>query len=132
MSTGPFSFGNVFWFGLDFALLILYIEQLLIKELEKERFENSLYTFVNPFSYDYFLKNSNVTSFNCLYIDGASLVFLFNFFNKRKVDRVSFDFSSIAHNVFSNAVKNGHKVSIIGGTEDENSQAVKNLKKNIP
>jgi hypothetical protein len=36
MSTGPFSFGNVFWFGLDFALLILYIEQLLIKELEKE------------------------------------------------------------------------------------------------
>ena len=35
MSTGPFSFGNVFWFGLDFALLILYIEQLLTKELEK-------------------------------------------------------------------------------------------------
>ena len=36
MSTGPFSFGNVFWFGLDFALLILYIEQLLTKELERK------------------------------------------------------------------------------------------------
>ena len=36
MFNEPFSFGNVFWFGLDFALLILYIEQLLIKELEKE------------------------------------------------------------------------------------------------
>ena len=35
MSNEPFSFGNVFWFGLDFALLILYIEQLLTKELEK-------------------------------------------------------------------------------------------------
>ena len=35
MSTGPFSFGNVFWFGFDFALLIIYIEQLLTKELEK-------------------------------------------------------------------------------------------------
>ena len=31
----PFSFGNLFWFSLDFALLILYIEQLLTKELEK-------------------------------------------------------------------------------------------------
>lgn len=35
MLTGPFSFGNVFWFGFDFALLIIYIEQLLTKELEK-------------------------------------------------------------------------------------------------
>ncbi len=31
----PFSVANTFWFGLDFALLILYIEQLLSKELEK-------------------------------------------------------------------------------------------------
>ena len=36
MNNEPFSFGNVFWFGLDFALLILYIEQLLTKELEKK------------------------------------------------------------------------------------------------
>tara|TARA_B100001093_G_scaffold341800_1_gene326622 strand:- start:23320 stop:23529 length:210 start_codon:yes stop_codon:yes gene_type:complete len=36
MSNEPFSFGNVFWFGLDFALLILYIEQLLTKELERK------------------------------------------------------------------------------------------------
>ncbi len=36
MNNEPFSFGNVFWFGLDFALLILYIEQLLEKDLEKE------------------------------------------------------------------------------------------------
>ena len=35
MLNEPFSFGKVFWFGLDFALLILYIEQLLTKELEK-------------------------------------------------------------------------------------------------
>ena len=42
MSTGPFSFGNAFWFGFDFALLILYIEQLLTKELEK-RLRGELY-----------------------------------------------------------------------------------------
>lgn len=36
MHNEPFSFGNMFWFGLDFALLILYIEQLLEKDLEKE------------------------------------------------------------------------------------------------
>jgi len=42
ISTGPFSFGNAFLFGLDFALLILYIEQLLTKELEK-RLRGELY-----------------------------------------------------------------------------------------
>ncbi len=35
MLNEPFSFGKVFWFGFDFMLLILYIEQLLSKELEK-------------------------------------------------------------------------------------------------
>tara|TARA_R110001592_G_scaffold2886_2_gene16219 strand:+ start:290 stop:499 length:210 start_codon:yes stop_codon:yes gene_type:complete len=35
-SNEPFSFGNVFWFGLDFALLIYFIEELLSKELEKK------------------------------------------------------------------------------------------------
>mgnify|MGYP003647073622 CR=1 FL=1 len=36
MSNEPFSFGNVFWFGLDFALLIYFIEELLSKELERK------------------------------------------------------------------------------------------------
>ena len=33
--NGPFSFGATFRFGLDFALLIYFIEELLSKELEK-------------------------------------------------------------------------------------------------
>ena len=35
ISSGPFSFGTAFRFGLDFALLIYFIEELLSKELEK-------------------------------------------------------------------------------------------------
>ena len=35
ISNGPFSFGTAFRFGLDFALLIYFIEELLSKELEK-------------------------------------------------------------------------------------------------
>ena len=42
MFNEPFSFGNVFWFGFDFALLILYIEQLLTKELERGLHRESL------------------------------------------------------------------------------------------
>ena len=35
ISNGPFSFGTAFRFGLDFALLIYFIEELLSKELER-------------------------------------------------------------------------------------------------
>ena len=35
ISNGPFSFGTAFRFGLDFALLIYFIEELLSKELEE-------------------------------------------------------------------------------------------------
>lgn len=31
----PFSFAKPFWFGLDFALLIYFIEELFSKELER-------------------------------------------------------------------------------------------------
>lgn len=34
MWIGPFSIANTFWFGIDFAVLIYYIDQLLSKELE--------------------------------------------------------------------------------------------------
>ena len=34
ISNQPFSFGTAFRFGLDFALLIHFIEELLSKELE--------------------------------------------------------------------------------------------------
>ena len=34
MWIGPFSITNTFWFGIDFAVLIYYIDQLLSKELE--------------------------------------------------------------------------------------------------
>ncbi|EOW9404188.1 hypothetical protein ACOCGV_003333, partial [Vibrio cholerae] len=58
-------------------------------------------TFINPFSYRYFEDNPDkIDDFTNFFIDGSSLVFLHNLFHLNKVDRVSFDYSSIAGDVF--------------------------------
>ncbi|WP_299016337.1 WecB/TagA/CpsF family glycosyltransferase [uncultured Photobacterium sp.] len=90
-------------------------------------------TFVNPFSYKYFETNpEEVGNFTKLFIDGASLVYLHNLFNANKVDRVSFDYSSIAGEVFSFCEENNLKVGIIGGQEDEVKTACQNIKLKHP
>lgn len=91
--------------------------------------EKTLVTFVNPYSYPILDRNSNVVKqFNYIYADGALLVRLHNAFNKSKIDRVSFDFSSIAHDVFKFACSQDKTVYFIGGSSSEINCAVDNIK----
>ncbi|XNS81288.1 WecB/TagA/CpsF family glycosyltransferase [Vibrio cyclitrophicus] len=96
------------------------------------RRSSKAYSFINPYSYNYFLDNEAVKNFSGLYIDGQSLVFAFNFFNANKVERASFDFSSIADPVFKHAVNNNYELSIIGGTQSDIELAVNNIKIRYP
>ncbi|EKF9699381.1 WecB/TagA/CpsF family glycosyltransferase [Vibrio cholerae] len=90
-------------------------------------------TFINPFSYRYFEDNPDkIDDFTNFFIDGSSLVFLHNLFHLNKVDRVSFDYSSIAGDVFKFCTDNDLNVAIIGGSEIEIKNACNNIVSEYP
>lgn len=77
-------------------------------------------SFVNPFSYALVGKKpAIVEGIDHWFVDGAMMCWLTNRFRKDKVDRVSFDFSSIAEDVFVHASKRGKQIALIGGTGAE-------------
>ncbi|MDW2318790.1 WecB/TagA/CpsF family glycosyltransferase [Vibrio sp. 1159] len=86
-------------------------------------------TFVNPFSYNLVEQRSEYKDvFDGVYVDGASLVKIFNLMHGANISRYSFDFSSIASDVLEFAVENSKKVAFIGGKQEEISLAVENIK----
>ncbi|MGF1784838.1 WecB/TagA/CpsF family glycosyltransferase [Photobacterium swingsii] len=90
-------------------------------------------TFVNPFSYYIVESNYHYDScFDAIYIDGSSLVYAHNLLFKDSVKRRSFDFSSIATDVFNFSIKHNLSVAIVGATHDELLAAKINLNKIYP
>lgn len=105
----------------------------LLVTLNKDLTTIKLLTFLNPYSYKVFLENSElIDEFDSFYADGALLVKLHNVFNQNKIDRVSFDFSSIAKDVLEYANNNQLNIALIGAKQDELDAAVKNLKNMYP
>ncbi|WP_121627458.1 WecB/TagA/CpsF family glycosyltransferase [Poseidonibacter antarcticus] len=97
--------------------------------LETESSDIKLVTFLNPFSYTVYLENPNlVDEFDVFFADGALLVKLHNIFNSKKIDRVSFDFSSIAKDVLDFANTKSMNIAFIGAKQDELNGAIKNIK----
>jgi N-acetylglucosaminyldiphosphoundecaprenol N-acetyl-beta-D-mannosaminyltransferase len=88
----------------------------------------NLITFVNTFSY-YRLFDSGfpVDRLDSIFVDGLLQVKLHNFFHKEKINRVSFDFSSIADDYFEYVLKNHLKIALIGAKPDEIVEAVRKL-----
>lgn len=75
-------------------------------------------TFVNPFSYQLLVNRVDLCSrFNLILSDGALHTKLHNTFCKNKINRVSFDLSSIAKDVLQRASETGLKVAFIGGKQ---------------
>jgi exopolysaccharide biosynthesis WecB/TagA/CpsF family protein len=104
----------------------LFLEILIS---QKENKDSKLITFLNPYSYNVFMNNSSlIKEFDSFYADGALLVKLYNLFNKNKIDRVSFDFSSIASNVLEYTQENKLAISFIGAKEEELNSALFNLR----
>jgi len=82
-----------------------------------------LYTFANPYSY-YILKDELLfPKFNKIFADGILLVSLHNLFFSRKINRISFDFTSLAGAVLNYCASMKYKVGIIGGTAEEAKKA---------
>lgn len=93
-------------------------------------------SFVNPFSYALVAQNELLLQhIDHWYVDGSLLRRLSNFFRTSahtRIDRVSFDFSSIAGDVFTLAETKKLKVALIGGTETELNKASAYLIANYP
>lgn len=97
-----------------------------IRTFKKEDIEcgQKLFTFVNPYSYSLLNKKGNEYLSNFyIYADGISYVKIHNFFHNDKINRYSFDFTSLAPIIFEYATKNKLKVALIGGTDYEIEQA---------
>ena len=90
-------------------------------------------TFLNPFSYNVFLENEEyIEHFDSFFADGELLVKLHNLFNSNKIDRVSFDFSSVADNVLRYADENKLNMAFVGAKKEELEIALGNIKKLYP
>jgi N-acetylglucosaminyldiphosphoundecaprenol N-acetyl-beta-D-mannosaminyltransferase len=61
----------------------------------------SIVTFVNTFSYYKLLdSNCSIDKIDYIFVDGYLQVVLHNLFHKKKINRASFDFSSLANDFF--------------------------------
>lgn len=92
---------------------------LISKLINKPNFsEPGIYTFVNPFSYVK-LRNRNdlLFYFEGILVDGFLLKFLLALFSI-KVERVSFDMTSLAPEVFYYCVENNKKICIVGSDQE--------------
>ena len=73
-------------------------------------------TFVNPFSYPILQNEPELCqAFDMIFSDGSLHTKLHNLFCKNKIDRVSFDLSSIAKDTLLRAQEQQLKVALIGG-----------------
>lgn len=77
-----------------------------------------LATFVNAFSY-YDLTDKMVDQIDYFFSDGIFLTKLNNSFNKEKVNRISFDSTSMAYSFFDYCCTNKLRVGLVGATSEE-------------
>jgi exopolysaccharide biosynthesis WecB/TagA/CpsF family protein len=110
------------------------MKNIFEKTYEKYTFNRTgFYTFLNPYSYLYARKYADIyKNFDGVYIDGQWLVYFLAFFKIRKTTRVSFDYSSIADEVFNEICKLKLSIAIIGSTEESNKKFCEFLLKKYP
>ena len=102
----------------------------LLKNKQKTNSKAKLTTFINPYSYLYFRKNLQLfKEFDHIFLDGILLVVLFRLFGV-KTSRYSFDSTSLAPKVFSNAVRQNQTIYFVGSNQDSIQDFVKVIKSN--
>ncbi|EOV8409733.1 WecB/TagA/CpsF family glycosyltransferase [Escherichia coli] len=100
-----------------------------IKHILLNNKKHIMITFVNPYSYTIIDSQTNIIeNFDYIFADGALLVYLNNLFEKEKIIRTSFDFSSIANDVFEHAINENKNCFFIGGNTQEIELFIKNIK----
>jgi exopolysaccharide biosynthesis WecB/TagA/CpsF family protein len=93
------------------------LQILRSKSEQKGIKENKLVTFINLYSYLFFRKNLTLFEhFDEIHIDGIALVYLLSLVG-HKIERKSFDMTSLAPKVFNECIKENKNIFFIGSTE---------------
>ena len=94
---------------------------------------SKLITFANPYSY-YLLKDYRLLKeIDAIFVDGALLARLHKWvFKLEQFERASFDFSSIADEVFEHTIRYGLKIAFIGGTDKDINKTVRQISEKYP
>lgn len=111
----------------------------LIKKIESTNRLSSLdifeskeriYSFINPYSYHLFRKNSNkYLAMDGLFVDGIFMCMIINFLFHLKIKRKSFDETSMAKDLLEYSNNAGKSIYFIGAKENEIENAIKVYKK---
>lgn len=107
----------------------------IINTTETNIFNNQskIYTFLNPVSYIVAHKHIDIyREFDGIFIDGSILVLFIRIFYRKKINRISFDMTSLAPILFHFAENEKKNIYIIGGTEGEIIKASECIKINYP
>lgn len=105
------------------------MKKLFVKKIKSEYTLGESNIFLNPFSYLAIRENDDlISNVDNILIDGQLLVILLKVLGLKSVKRRSFDFSSIAHSVFSESIDNNKSIFLIGSTDDHINSATKKLR----
>ena len=87
--------------------------------------EGSIFTFLNPVSYLDALDNKELFSkFDGIFADGSVLVAAIRMLYGKKIERRSFDMTSVAPQLFDYAVQNNKSVYIVASKQEQVEKAV--------
>lgn len=90
-------------------------------------------TFLNPYSYLMLRREKHlVNHFESIMIDGQFLVYMIHLFLGKKLERRSFDMTSLAPIVFKNASESGDNLFFIGSDANSINRAVERFKLRYP
>lgn len=92
-----------------------------------------IYTFLNPVSYLDARKNKYLfEKFNGVFIDGSILIAVIKILYRKKIQRRSFDMTSVASALFDYSINNNKSIYIIGAKDKEIKTTIHILKINYP
>ncbi|MNN07257.1 UDP-Gal:alpha-D-GlcNAc-diphosphoundecaprenol beta-1,4-galactosyltransferase [compost metagenome] len=90
-----------------------------------------IYSFLNFASIEHYIKNQPFDDIN-YFCDGILSAAFFTLITRKKIQRVSFDFTSIAEPVFSHASSHKNKIYFLGAEQHEINTFINKIKKKIP
>ena len=105
-----------------------FISEIKSKLLCETENKNKLVTFINPFSYLELRKKNIVEEMDQIFVDGILLVLMFRLFGI-KVNRKSFDMTSLAPIIFEKSVQNNQKIYFVGAKQDEIQKFIVNIQR---
>ena len=120
---------------MDHAKLIQIITVSEQNFSQEELLNNSSHkvTFINPYGYHLYRKNQALyESFDAIYVDGIMMCKFINALYGLSISRRSFDYTSIAKQLFSIAQDKGKSIYLIGASDLEIKQTVDLIKKDYP